>query len=186
MRFIHSLSFPALLFSAMAYAKASSSDPFQIYGYGTGIGGAQLFSSGGSTYFGDYQLANDSEAAPVVFTPSNNVWLGSPNSTVFDDTNTTLPDWSNYTFSVPSSGSSSHDVSFISSSSDSSNVITTGFTFYGTFIFVTGTSGNLESLFYALPTDTDGIYKLKWNTTGDDTDDKILLTLKKTPPSSSK
>ncbi|KAH7176771.1 hypothetical protein EDB81DRAFT_49994 [Dactylonectria macrodidyma] len=185
MRSTTSIGLSAFLLSAVSAAKStSSSSSFQIYGYGTGIGGAQLFSSGGSTYFGDYQLANDTEAAPVVFTPSGSVWLGSPNTTVFDGSD--VPDWSNYTFSVPSAGSSSHDVNFLSSSNETGNVLTTGFTFYGTFIFVTGTDGNMESLWYALPTDTDGIYKLQWNTTGDDSDDKVLLTLKKTPPSSSK
>ncbi|KAH7007166.1 hypothetical protein EDB80DRAFT_777747 [Ilyonectria destructans] len=184
MHSILSLVFPTLFLSGIASAKSSSSDAFQIYGYGTGIGGAQLFSSGGDTFFGDYQLANDTEAAPVVFTTSDGVWLGSPNSTIFSDSD--LPSWSNYTFSVPSAGSSAHDVSFLSSTNSTSGVFTTGFTFYGTFIFVTGTSGSMESLWYALPTDTDGIYKLNWNTTGDDTDGKILLTLKKNPPSSSK
>ncbi|GKT95338.1 cytochrome P450 protein [Colletotrichum tofieldiae] len=91
--------------------------------------------------------------------------------------------WSNLTFSVPAEGTSDHDVGFVSSNSTSSDRQTSGFMFYGTFIFVESSSGAMESLWYATPSSIDGIYSLKWNETGDSSTDKIILTLKKTPPS---
>ncbi|GKT66436.1 hypothetical protein ColTof4_03927 [Colletotrichum tofieldiae] len=136
----------------------------------------------GDAYFGDHTKFNDSNAAPVIFTPTdNNVWVGAPNTTALNST--TPPSWSNLTFSVPAEGTSDHDVGFVSSNSISSDRQTSGFMFYGTFIFVESSSGAMESLWYATPSSIDGIYSLKWNETGDSSTDKIILTLKKTPPS---
>ncbi|EQB44174.1 hypothetical protein CGLO_17114 [Colletotrichum gloeosporioides Cg-14] len=161
---------------------ADNSSPFQVYAYGTGIGGLAMFSSGGDAYFGDHTKLNDTQAAPVIFTPNdNNTWTGAPNTTAIGNS-TTPPTWSNLPFSIPSETSGSHDVGF--SNSSSTDRQTSGFTFYGTFIFVDSTSGGgMESLWYATPSSVDGIYNLKWNQTGDDSANKITLTLKKTPPS---
>ncbi|TEA20254.1 hypothetical protein C8034_v003939 [Colletotrichum sidae] len=185
----------ALVLSLAALAAAAPSNdpravdnsgPFQIYAYGTGIGGLSLFSSGGDAYFGDHTTFNDSQAAPVIFTPStDNVWTGAPNTTGFD-ANSTLPAWSNLTFSVPSTGSGDHAVGFTNSTAASGRQ-TSGFILYGTFIFVESTAagGGMESLWYATPSSVDGVYSLKWNQTGDASADQITLTLKKTPPSNS-
>ncbi|WYZ45664.1 hypothetical protein EsH8_VIII_000980 [Colletotrichum jinshuiense] len=185
----------ALLFSFAALAAAApaensrravgndNSKPFQVYAYGTGVGGLSMFSAGGSdAYFGDHTKFNDSNAAPVIFTPTDdNVWLGAPNTTALNTTSP--PTWSNLTFSVPGTGSSEHNVGFLDSNSTSSDRQSSGFTFYGTFIFVESSTGGMESLWYATPSSIDGIYSLKWNETGDSTDEKIVLTLKKSPPS---
>lgn len=154
----------------------------------------------GDAYFGDHTKLNDTQAAPVIcksprhdpgnnlltdhrkVTPNdNNTWTGAPNTTAIGNS-TTPPTWSNLPFSIPSETSGSHDVGF--SNSSSTDRQTSGFTFYGTFIFVDSTSGGgMESLWYATPSSVDGIYNLKWNQTGDDSANKITLTLKKTPPS---
>ncbi|KAF9871959.1 hypothetical protein CkaCkLH20_10591 [Colletotrichum karsti] len=162
-------------------AVAADSGPFQVYAYGTGIGGLAMFSSGGDAFFGDHRKMNDSNAAPVVFTPTDNdVWVGAPNTTEFNNTST-LPNWSNLTFSIPSTTSSNHTVGF--SNSSSTDRQSSGFMFYGSFIFVEATTGGMESLWYATPSSVDGVFNLKWNQTGDDSSNKITLTLKKTPPS---
>ncbi|KAF6787310.1 hypothetical protein CSOJ01_15255 [Colletotrichum sojae] len=185
-------SIAALVLSLAACAAAAprsvdNSGPFQIYAYGSGIGGLSLFSSGGDAFFGDHTKMNDTNAAPVIFTPtsdSSTVWTGAPNTTDLGS-NSTLPSWSNVTFSIPSAGSGDHSVGFLSSnSSSSSDRQTSGFIFYGTFIFVEGGSTGMESMWYATPSSVDGVYNLRWNETGDATETKIPLTLKKTPPSS--
>ncbi|UQC89041.1 uncharacterized protein CLUP02_14569 [Colletotrichum lupini] len=137
----------------------------------------------GDAYFGDHTKFNDSNAAPVIFTPTdNNGWIGAPNTTALNSTSP--PSWSNLTFSIPAEGSSDHDVGFLSSNSSSSDRQTSGFVFYGSFIFVESSSGGMESLWYATPSSINGIYSLKWNDTSDTTtEDKIVLTLKKTAPS---
>ncbi|OHE99328.1 hypothetical protein CORC01_05369 [Colletotrichum orchidophilum] len=219
------LSFAALAAAAPLEARATdsaatdNSGPFQVYGYGEGIGGLFMFSTGGSkaglgtfclkgnhqcslgdfaiipfllilqtylgdVYFGDYTKLNDSNAAPVLFTLTDtDTWIGAPNTTA----TATDPNWSNLTFSIPAQGSSDHDVGFLNSNTTSSGRQTSGFLFYGSFIFVKGATGSLQSLWYAAPSSIDGIFSLKWNVTdnaaGRKNDDTVVLTLKKTAPS---
>jgi hypothetical protein len=54
---------------------------------------------------------------------------------------------------------------------------------YGTFVMVEE-NGQMTSLWYATPSDIDGIYVIGWNAsdTGH-SDDKVAITLKMTPPS---
>ncbi|KAH7177085.1 hypothetical protein EDB81DRAFT_707844 [Dactylonectria macrodidyma] len=180
MRFIISLIL-ALFFTGTSAGLATreSQTPFQLYAYGEGLGGLTLFSTGGNAYLGDYKLVNDSQAAPVLFTITEDSWLGSPNTT--DISSSDVPTWSNYTFAVPSDQSSSHQVLFIKSPSDvASSLVTDCFTFYGTIAFVATASGKMESLWYAVPSDTEGIYTLKWN---DQSGEGVLLIIKMTPPS---
>ncbi|KAK1980439.1 hypothetical protein LZ30DRAFT_782754 [Colletotrichum cereale] len=156
--------------------------PFQVYAYGTGIGGLPMFSAGGEAYFGDHSKFNDPNAAPVIFTPApDNVWHGAPNTTALNSTAT--PSWSNLTFSIPAEGASDHGVGLVGPDSTTPDRQTNGFTFYGSVVIVEGGSGSVESMWYATPSSIDGIYSLKWNATGDAADDKIILALKKTPPS---
>ncbi|KAK1957426.1 hypothetical protein LY78DRAFT_620760 [Colletotrichum sublineola] len=158
-------------------ASLDKNAPFQIYAYGDGIGGLPLFSAGGDAYLGDHTKLNDSNAAPVTFTPAaNNVWQGAPNTTA-------TPGWSNLTFFIPAVGASNHSVGFVNPNSTASDRQTRGFMLYGDFVFVEGGSDSLASMWYATPSSTDGIYSLKWNETGDSTEDKIVLALKKTVPS---
>ncbi|KAK1854683.1 hypothetical protein CCHR01_02724 [Colletotrichum chrysophilum] len=138
--------------------------------------------SPGDAYFGDYTQFNDSNAAPVIFTPQTDdeeTWIGAPNTTAV----TTTPTWSNLTFTIPSSDSDVHNVAFLESNSSSTGRQTSGFAFYGNFVLVEADDGSYESLWYATATETDGIYNLRWNETGDDTDDKIILNLRRTAPS---
>ncbi|KDN72217.1 hypothetical protein CSUB01_07516 [Colletotrichum sublineola] len=138
-------------------ASLDKNAPFQIYAYGDGIGGLPLFSAG-------------------VTPAANNVWQGAPNTTA-------TPGWSNLTFFIPAVGASNHSVGFVNPNSTASDRQTRGFMLYGDFVFVEGGSDSLASMWYATPSSTDGIYSLKWNETGDSTEDKIVLALKKTVPS---
>ncbi|KAH7019848.1 hypothetical protein EDB80DRAFT_701666 [Ilyonectria destructans] len=162
----------------------STSDPFQIYAFGDGIGGLPLICSGKSAYIGDYSLLNDTEAAPVLFTSgSNGVWVGAPNTTGFADSSD-LPTWSDLSFYVPKSSSSSHAVGLVDiSAGKNATLVTSGFDFYGTLAYLTGASGQMVTLWYAVPSDTEGLYSLRWNTTGESVDGAVLLTLKSSPPS---
>ncbi|KAH6973726.1 hypothetical protein BKA56DRAFT_734437 [Ilyonectria sp. MPI-CAGE-AT-0026] len=162
----------------------STSDPFQIYAFGDGIGGVPLISSGKSAYIGDYSLLNDTEAAPVLFTSdTNGIWVGAPNTTGFADSSD-LPTWSDLCFYVPKSSSSSHAVGLVDiSAGKNATLVTSGFDFYGTLAYLTGASGQMVTLWYAVPSDTEGLYSLRWNTTGESVDGAVLLTLKSSPPS---
>ncbi|KAK1541121.1 hypothetical protein CPAR01_07110 [Colletotrichum paranaense] len=174
---------PASVRSAKSsHVRRADTSSFQIYAYGTGIGGLALFTAGGDAYFGDYTQFNDSNAAPVIFTPEEDdteTWLGAPNTTAV----TTAPTWSNLTFTIPTADSGVHNVAFLNSSASTTGRKTSGFSFYGNFVLVEAEDGSFESWWYATATDIDGIYNLRWNETGDDTDDKIILNLRRTAPS---
>lgn len=118
----------------------------------------------------------------MLVTPSGDTWVGGPNTTDPGNTGSTPPTWSNLTFAIPSASSSSHDVQLVSGSNDTSGLITSGFIFYGSFLLATDSSGAIGSLWYAVPSTSDGVYGLRWNSTGDATDGQVTLTLKKTPP----
>ncbi|KXH45660.1 hypothetical protein CSIM01_09729 [Colletotrichum simmondsii] len=196
---------PASVRSAKSsHVRRADTSSFQIYAYGTGIGGLALFTAGGDAYFGDYTQFNDSNAAPVIckyrqphfpflatagltgrsmtVTPDEDdteTWLGAPNTTAV----TTAPTWSNLTFTIPTADSGVHNVAFLNSSASTTGRKTSGFSFYGNFVLVEAEDGSFESWWYATATDIDGIYNLRWNETGDDTDDKIILNLRRTAPS---
>ncbi|KAH7157935.1 hypothetical protein B0J13DRAFT_617987 [Dactylonectria estremocensis] len=159
-----------------------AAESFQIYAFGDGIGGVPLVSTGSSAYVGNYTLLEDPEAAPVLFTTtSNGAWVGSPNTTESD-----APTWSDLRFYVPAASSSSHAIGLVNASSDkTSELRTTGFHFYGTFAYVAGASGRMEMLWFAVPSGTEGLYSLHWNTTVETTDGSIPVTLKSSPPSNS-
>ncbi|KAH7128071.1 hypothetical protein B0J13DRAFT_611598 [Dactylonectria estremocensis] len=181
MRFSVSVLAALLLFTTASAGLTirESQTSFQLYAYGEGLGGLTLFSAGGNAYLGDYKLLNDSQAAPVLFTTTEDAWLGSPNTTNLPGSD--VPTWSHYTLAVPSDQSSSHQVIFLESSSDlASGLVTNCFTFYGTIAFVVTASGKMESLWYAVPSDTEGVYTLKWN---DQSGKGVILIIKSTPPS---
>ncbi|KAH8904104.1 hypothetical protein BR93DRAFT_985408 [Coniochaeta sp. PMI_546] len=158
--------------------RATSSGNFQLYAYGNGIGGLPVFSTGSTVYIGDPTQSNSTDAAPVIFTSSSTSFLGNPNTTAVPSSS---PSWSNLTLAIPSSSSSSHAVTLVSSSNATSDVTTTGFTFYGRFLFILE-SGAFESLFYALPTENQDVWSLNWNTTGDDTEGQVLVSLRNAKP----
>ncbi|KAH9995009.1 hypothetical protein F4779DRAFT_200642 [Xylariaceae sp. FL0662B] len=173
------LGLPVVTAGSPAVQKRAPTAPFALYAYGDGIGGAPVFTSGDSAYMGNSSRLGDSEAAPVQFTTGTDDTLrGSPNTT--DDTS--APTWSNLTFQIPGPTSSSHQVGF-TNSTPGSDMSDSGFVFYGQFLLHNNTDGSLESLWYALPSDYDGVWALNWNSTGDDTEGKVMLTLKATAPS---
>lgn len=102
-------------------------------------------------------------------------WLASSNGTTGDQA------FTNATFYVPGPAATSDQVGFLAASdSASDDIITTGFNFYGHVVILEASSGEWETLFYALPTDTDGVWTVNWN--GTDVTDAIPLTLKNTQP----
>ncbi|CAJ2512546.1 Uu.00g055610.m01.CDS01 [Anthostomella pinea] len=173
------LGLPMVLAGSPAAMKRAPTGPFNLYAYGDGIGGAPVFTSGDVAYLGNKSELNDAEASPVLFTVgASNTLYGSPNVT---DEETT-PSWSNVTFYVPGPASSSHTVGFTNSTPET-NVSASGFIFYGQFALHENADGNLETLWYATPTEYDGVWSLDWNTTDDESEEAVLVTLKSTAPS---
>lgn len=109
---------------------------------------------------------------------TDNSLLGNPNATSGEST----PTWSNLTFMVPDTTSSSHDVGFTNSTTTSERS-SSGFIFYDQFLLHRNLDGSLKSLWYAVPTEDEGVWYLRWNSTGDDTEGQVLVSLKATAPS---
>ncbi|CAH0052331.1 unnamed protein product [Clonostachys solani] len=175
----HMASFAA----AGSFRRAVDTEGFQLYGYGAGVGGLTLFYAGGNAYIGDYTRIKNPDAAPVIFTASSGYLLGSPNATAFSNSDD-VPTWGSGTaLAIPAASSSSHAVVFSNSTAGNSSIVADSFTSYGAYIFVYGDDGDMESLWYTVPSDIRGVYALKWNSTGENDNTTISLTLKKTPPS---
>ncbi|KAF5973881.1 hypothetical protein FBULB1_8055 [Fusarium bulbicola] len=179
---MHHLSLTTFAASLLATAAtaASNTNPFSLYAYGTGVGGLPIFSSGSEIFVGNFSKIDDSEAAPILFTVGDDAWYASPNTTGYAEGRE--PSWSNLTFAVPGPSSSSHSVKLINSTADTDAYVS-DLMFYGTFVMVEE-DGQMTSLWYATPSETDGVYVIGWNSSdAGHSDNKVTITLKRTPPS---
>jgi hypothetical protein len=108
----------------------------------------------------------------------NSSWTAAPNVT--DPSQT--PPFDAAVFSIPGPNSAGRHVGFVQGTGNAT-VETEGFMTYGGVVLHEGEAG-IETLWYALPSvDAASTWSLNWNATGDDTDGKILVTLKTNPPS---
>jgi hypothetical protein len=73
-------------------------------------------------------------------------------------------------------------VTFVASGGSTSNLLTSGFTFYGGYLLVSEDSDGLLSKWYAVPSTTNKIWELRWNNTGDSTADQVLINLRTQKP----
>ncbi|KAK6956680.1 hypothetical protein Daesc_001959 [Daldinia eschscholtzii] len=180
MRLLQSLilGIPVVVAGSPVLVERAPTAPFGLFAYGEGIGGAPVFTTGDGAYIGTATHTDDSEAAQVEFiTATDSSLLANPNVTAANE-----PTWSNLTFNVPDNTTSSHQVGFTNTTTDGKRS-GFGFVFYGEFLLHKSVEGDLESMWYAVPSDQDGIWSLNWNSTDDDTEGKVLVTLKATPPS---
>ncbi|KAI0835051.1 hypothetical protein F5Y06DRAFT_277263 [Hypoxylon sp. FL0890] len=173
------LGLPMVIVGSPVVEKRTPTSPFGLYAYGDGIGGAAIFTTGDGAFIGNASQVNNSQAAPAQFeVDTDNSLLANPNTTASDSS----PTWSNLTFYVPDNTTSSHQVEFTNSTSGVNKSVS-AFVFYGQFLLHKTTSGDLQTLWYALPTDTDGVWSLNWNSTGDDTEGQVVVSLTSTAPS---
>ena len=112
----------------------------------------------------------------LIAVASDSSWAANPNTTLTNSTAT----FSNATFFVPGSASTSHQVGFLTDNSTATDVVTTGFNFYGHTVIVADTTGAWQSLFYALPSSDDGVWSLNWNATS--VSGAIPVTLRDSAP----
>lgn len=95
---------------------------------------------------------------------------------------TASPSWSDVTYYVPGPTSTAHQTGFANSNDTvDDDLSTSGFIFYGQ-VVLKQVDGNLTTLWYAAPTDTDGIWSLNWNETGDTSSGHVPVALKTRPP----
>ncbi|KAK7754408.1 hypothetical protein SLS62_003701 [Diatrype stigma] len=171
------LAAPLALAGSSRVARSSMPETFSLYAYGKGIGGSPVFYHDNLAYLGDPRDLNGSMHDIVLFHNDDGTLVANENATASGDAEA----WSNLTFYVPGPTSTAHQVGF-TNTTGSSDISTTDFTFYGGVILHKQDS-KLLTLWYASPTDTDGIYTLNWNDTGDSsTDGNIIVSLKAKAP----
>ncbi|KAK3368779.1 hypothetical protein B0H63DRAFT_515300 [Podospora didyma] len=182
---VMALAFGQLHAQAPSRRARAGGSGFGLFAYGGTIGGLPVFFSDGTAVITDFKTANNtgSNLVPVAFSSGSDggAFSAAPNTTapVFNNA-TETPPFSNATFFVPGEGSSSHQVGF-SSDITSTDIITTGWTFYGHIALLEAAGGSLISLFWAVPSGTEGVWNLTWNET-DASSGAIPVTLKDTPP----
>ncbi|KAI0429455.1 hypothetical protein F5Y09DRAFT_310287 [Xylaria sp. FL1042] len=163
-------------------AGAAPSGPFELYAYGGGISGAQVFYSNGMAFVGNQTQMDDEEAASVVFTTGpNNAFVGNPDM----KSSRGIPTWSNKAFFIPSATSLSHNVGFTSKTSEpdtDADMDTSGFIFYGATALHLNADNTLHGLWYVLPTPSSRVWSLHWNATGDKSDGHLSVTLRNVAP----
>ncbi|KAL4945501.1 hypothetical protein BDV06DRAFT_219192 [Aspergillus oleicola] len=136
-------------------------DTFNIYAYGDGISGLPIFYADGVARLGDAALSNAEDAQPVYFTVSSSspsTWIAHPNRTNENFANAPFDD---LVFTLPPADASGENVSFQEpTTSLLSTEEATSFDIYGNYVLL---SGEQTGNFYAVTTDTQGIYGLVWS-----------------------
>ncbi|CAI6317620.1 unnamed protein product [Periconia digitata] len=165
---------PAAVFGATQ--RRAIDGPFELWAYGTGIGGFPLFYSRGLAFAGNVSQfsANDSNAAIASFvTGPDNSWIASPvNATT---------NWNRATLFIPSTAMESSLVGFLpENSGGNASIETTGFSFYGTTAMKIEADGSLASGFTGLPV-SDDVIQIFWN---DTSSGQVPIALRGVAPSS--
>ncbi|KAI0411123.1 hypothetical protein F5X98DRAFT_64217 [Xylaria grammica] len=163
-------------------ATAPAGGQFGLYAYGDGISGAQVFYSNDMAFIGDQTQIDDEEAASVLFTAANDVFIGNPDM----QSSRGFPSWSNKAFFIPTSTSASHRVGFTSKTAGDdgdADVDTSGFIFYEGTALHQSADNTLHGLWYVLPTPSKRVWSVHWNaTTSSKADGHLLVKLRNVPP----
>ncbi|KAL4914973.1 hypothetical protein BDW62DRAFT_189427 [Aspergillus aurantiobrunneus] len=148
---------------------------FRIWAYGEGISGLPLFFADNIAQIGDPAVSTAENRQPVYFTVSENsrnTWIAHPNTTQSDFATASFE---SAVLSLPSSDSDRfvqlQEPTPGALSSPDANV----FSYYGDYVMIDIENAN----FYAVPTDTEGVYSLVWS---DVASDDIFVVLRTNPP----
>ncbi|KAH6661020.1 hypothetical protein BKA67DRAFT_654164 [Truncatella angustata] len=153
---------------------------FELYAYGEGFGGVSIFNWNGLAYLGNASLANDTEAAQVLFirsSESTTTMVGNPLVAPGE----TAPSWSNVTYFLPSDTTTTHQTGFAGATT-SSDEVTTGFVFYGNTAAWEDSTGALQTKWYALPDADTNLWTLNWDSSTEFSSDKVQVTLRTVKP----
>ncbi|CZR67929.1 uncharacterized protein PAC_17828 [Phialocephala subalpina] len=171
---------PLLALCGLSSAKSkrsTSGGDITLYAYGGETNGAPVFYSDGLAYIG-YSESNT--AANITFTISANAssepWYISQNTTSSPNT-TSVFTGTPFFYIIPDGY---QQAGFAKNSSVvPSGAATTGFRFYGSAVAY---SSELEQAFWAVDTNTTGIYALYWGLVNSNVENSTSIILKSTPP----
>ncbi|KAL4911471.1 hypothetical protein BDW74DRAFT_142946 [Aspergillus multicolor] len=149
----------ALLIPALASLALAQS--FNLYAYGTGIGGLPVHYADGNAVVSKGAV-NAVTDAVVSFTKDTTHLLSSP------DASSSQGSFATAFFYVPGSSSTSHAVGFTTDEPSTTDRVTDKFAWYGSTLLVQGEGGQLTSSFYLKESDVSGVYELLWGVLGDE------------------
>ncbi|KAF7905781.1 hypothetical protein EAF00_000060 [Botryotinia globosa] len=148
----------------------SSTDSFQLYAYGTGIGGLPVYYSDGNAFIGNTVPAGSKVNADITFTPTSSTeWIVTPSSS-----NVTLSNTTTSALVINPSSDGLTNVGFTGavvgnsttkglSASTAGNGTTKGFIAFGNWaMWKDPSTEKIVSNFYATPV-CDGVWQLMWN-----------------------
>ncbi|RYP68373.1 hypothetical protein DL769_005527 [Monosporascus sp. CRB-8-3] len=179
MRLRWALVLGAVVNAATIHSRADPGQSFGLFAYGEGIGGLPVFYNEGLAFITDFRTTNTTDMVPVLFTFSDTTLTAQPNTTSTNSSSS--PVFESAVFGIPADSASSRQVSFLRNET-SNGETTSGFGFFGTIVFLEGSDGSLQTLFYAEPTDTEGIWSLAWDDA--DTEGAVPVTVKNSSPPS--
>ncbi|KAF7960386.1 hypothetical protein EAE96_000069 [Botrytis aclada] len=175
--------------AAVLQRRASPTDPFHLYAYGTGIGGLPVYYSDGNAFIGNTVPADSKVNANITFTPtSTSEWIVTPSSSNVTLTNTTAS-----ALVINPSPSKLTNVGFTGavvgnstikglSASTAGNGTTKGFIAFGNWaMWKNPSTEKIVSNFYATPV-CDGVWQLMWNAEEIDDGSSISVAVRKTAP----
>ncbi|KAF2245401.1 hypothetical protein BU26DRAFT_607657 [Trematosphaeria pertusa] len=159
--------------AAVAGLKSRQTEPsnFKLYAYGGDeVGGYEIFYADGLAYIGNSSaLTTATEATAVNFTASSDgVWTATPASNV---------SWTSQTFFV---SNTTGEIGFVDSTNSSSDIITSGFMFYGKFALLT-VRDHMEAAWNAKKTDVEDVWSLGWGSVDEDSTVKPIVLRSEAP-----
>lgn len=165
--------------TAWALHPRQSEEEFSLYAYGDGFSGFKVVYDNDLAYLIDPNIASDLNTTTVTFTVSNSVLTAhvAVNSTAFVDG----------TFFVPiEENDLSHQAGFLNperSVNSTDNIALSGWLFYGHVLALNTEETSWENLFSACETETDGLFTLNWEVSGElEENSCTFVTLKNTTP----
>ncbi|RYP38380.1 hypothetical protein DL768_010790 [Monosporascus sp. mg162] len=162
--------------AATIHSRADPQQGFGLFAYGEGIGGLPVFYNEGMAFVTDSETANATDMVPVRFTFRDTTLTAQ-----LSNNSSSSPGFKSAIFSIPAENASFHQIYFLRNET-SDGETTSGFGFFGQILFLEGSDGSLQTLFYAEPTDTEDIWALAW---GDaDAEGAVPLTIKDSSPPS--
>ncbi|KAL4924158.1 uncharacterized protein BDV17DRAFT_295689 [Aspergillus undulatus] len=149
---------------------------FNLYAYGTDIGGLPLYYADGNAVVGNGAISAVTNAV-VSFTNNNGRLVGNPNTTESPSA------FTNALLYVPGSLSSSHKVGFTTDETSTVDQVTDRFLWYGSTLLIENDTGQYTSQFYVRKSDAEsGQYELLWGVSGTQ---YISVSLRSVAPSTS-
>ncbi|KAH8588999.1 hypothetical protein B0O99DRAFT_342394 [Bisporella sp. PMI_857] len=154
-----------------------------LYAYGGGTNGAPVFYDNGLAYIGYPALS--SASTNITFTVDTNAaadpWYIAANTT--DSVNSTAAfTGSPMFYIVPTDGSFEQAGFAANASAVPAGGKTTGFSWFGTSVAFAGSESDFEMAFWAVNTNTTGIWSLYWSKNNTNVDNSVSIVLKSTPP----